>query len=61
MTNKNKPESIPVILEKDHEYEFESGNRKYQFIVNSQFKQEGETLDKTLLRLMEGDVNKQSK
>jgi len=57
VADKNKPKSIPIMLEKDRKYEFESGNRKYQFVVNSHFKEEGETLDKILLRLMLRDTD----
>ena len=58
MADKNKPKSIPITLEKDRKYGFESGRVKYQYVVNSTFKDEGETLDKILLRLMLRDADK---
>ena len=57
MADENKPKSIPITLEKERKYEFESGRTKYQYIVNSTFKDEGETLDKILLRLILSDTD----
>ena len=57
MADRKKDDSIKIELEKDRKYEFDSGKRKYQFVVNSHFKEEGETLDKILLRLMLNDAD----
>jgi hypothetical protein len=45
-------ESKRIEFEKEAEYKF--GNR--QFIVNSHFKDEGQTVDEILLRLIKNDV-----
>jgi len=39
-------------------YEFDSGRREYEIVVESRFKENGPTLDKGLLKLMLSDIDK---